>query len=71
MGTDFDYRIQLEQKKNQALMAENSALRIQYSLWNHFLAIPILGRDDYLYGDVYANGNLVNNYMDQKSVGGK
>ena len=24
---DFDYRIQLEQKKNQALMAENSALR--------------------------------------------
>ena len=27
MGTDFDYRIQLEQKKNQALMAENSALR--------------------------------------------
>ena len=45
--------------------------RIQYSLWNHFLAIPILGRDDYLYGDLYANGNLVNNYMDQKSVGGK
>lgn len=41
---------------------------IQYPLWNHFLSIPLLGRDDHLSWYDNADGDLVYDHMAQESV---
>ena len=42
--------------------------RIQHSLWHYFVAIPLLGRNDYISRNDYADGDMVNHNMDQESV---
>lgn len=41
---------------------------IQYPLWDHFLPVPLLGRDDHVPWHDNAYGNLVYDHMAQKSV---
>ena len=41
---------------------------IQYPLWNHFLPVSLLGRDDHVPWHDNAYGNLVYDHMAQKSV---
>lgn len=41
---------------------------IQYPLWNHFLSIPLLGRDDHLSWNDNADGDLVYDHMAPESV---
>ena len=41
---------------------------IQHPLWDHFLPVPLLGRDDYISWHDNAYGDLVYDHMAQKSV---
>ena len=41
---------------------------VQYSVWHHFLEIPVLGRDDHVSWHDDADGNLVRDHMDEESV---
>lgn len=44
---------------------------IQYSVRYYLMAIPILGGDDHISWNDYADGNLVNGNMDKKSIRGR
>lgn len=41
---------------------------IQYSLWYYFVAIPLLGGNDHVSWNDYADGNMVNNNMNKESI---
>ena len=41
---------------------------IHYFIWYHFVAVPILGRNDDVSWNDYADGGMVNNNMDKESV---
>ena len=42
--------------------------RVQYSVWDYFVEVSLLGRNDNLSEDDPADGDMVNDHLDKKSV---